>query len=87
MRQWIVRLAALVLTVAFVVGTAWAGEIAGTIKTVDLGERMFVLEDGTQLFVPEGASLEGLSEGKKVKAAYEEKDGKNWVTSIEVVSE
>jgi hypothetical protein len=64
--------------------TAWAGETAGTIQTVDNSERTIVLEDGTKLWVAEGLPMENLKEGVKVKVAYEERDGKKVVSSIEV---
>ena len=62
---------------------AWAGEVAGTIKTVDPAERTIVLDDGTKLWVAEGVTIDSLKEGTKVKASFEERDGKNVVTKIE----
>jgi Cu/Ag efflux protein CusF len=87
MRQWTLRLVVLALALAMVAGTAWAGEVVGKIQKVDQDQKMFVLEDGTQLWAPEGTSMDQLKEGTRIKAAYEEKDGKNWATSIEVVAE
>lgn len=72
------------LLLVFAVAGAWAEEIQGKIKAVDVAERAFSLEDGTQLWVAEGVSLDTLKEGASVKAAYEERDGKKIVTSIEV---
>lgn len=63
---------------------AWAGEVTGKIQTVDSSERVIVLEDGTKLWIAEGVPLADLKEGAKVKASYEERDGKNVVTKIEV---
>ena len=68
----------------FAAGGAWAEEIQGKIKAVDVAERAFSLEDGTQLWMAEGLPLDTLKEGASVKAAYEERDGKKIVTSIEV---
>lgn len=68
----------------FAVAGAWAEEIQGKIKAVDVAERAFSLEDGTQLWMAEGLPLDTLKEGASVKAAYEERDGKKIVTSIEV---
>lgn len=81
MRKIAVLVAALVLglTVA-----AWAGDATGTIQSVDSAERTIVLDDGTKLWIAEGMSIDNLKEGAKVKASYEERDGKNVVTSIEV---
>lgn len=65
-------------------GAAWAGDVAGKIQTVDVGERTIVLDDGTKLWIAEGLSIDSLKEGAKVKASYEERDGKNVVIRIEV---
>jgi ferric-dicitrate binding protein FerR (iron transport regulator) len=75
--------AALALVVMLSIG-AWAGEIEGKIQSVNADERMVVLEDGTRLSVAEGLSMDSLKEGAKVKASYEERDGKNVTTSFEV---
>ncbi|MBI3458122.1 MAG: DUF1344 domain-containing protein [Candidatus Rokubacteria bacterium] len=63
---------------------AWAGEIEGTIQSVDPGDRVVVLEDGTKVWVAEGLSMDALKPGAKVKAMYEERDGKNIATQFEV---
>lgn len=65
-------------------GGVWAGEVGGKIQKVDAADRMFVLEDGTQLWMAEGLSMDALKEGAAVKAAYDERDGKKIVTSFEV---
>ncbi len=77
---------ALALLLAVSVAGVWAGEIQGKIQKVDQADRMFVLEDGTTLWVAEGLSMDSLKEGATVKASYEERDGKNVATSL-VVSE
>jgi hypothetical protein len=72
----------------FAVGAAASGQqITGKIKSVAAAERMVTLEDGTQLWVSEGLALETLQEGKSVKAAYEEREGKKVVTGFEVTTE
>jgi len=63
------------LLLVFAVAGAWAEEIQGKIKAVDVAERAFSLEDGTQLWMAEGLPLDTLKEGASVKAAYEERDG------------
>jgi Cu/Ag efflux protein CusF len=63
---------------------AWAGEAAGKVQAVDPGERVITLEDGTRLWVAEGLSMDDVKEGARVKASYEERDGKKVVTSLEV---
>ncbi|HAM54402.1 MAG: hypothetical protein A2W08_00165 [Candidatus Rokubacteria bacterium RBG_16_73_20] len=72
------------LMLVFAVAGAWADDIQGKIKSVDTGERSFVLEDGTQLWVAEGVAMDNLKEGASVKAAYEERDGKKVATGLEV---
>lgn len=66
-----------------VVGAS-AGNVEGKIQTIDSSDRMIVLEDGTKLWVAEGLSMDTLKEGAKVKASYDERDGKNVLTSFEV---
>jgi len=65
-------------------GAAWAGDVQGKIKSVDMSEKSFTLEDGTKVWVGEGMQMDKLKEGSDVKASYDEKDGKNVATSIEV---
>jgi Protein of unknown function (DUF1344) len=74
---------ALALTLALT-GIAGAADIEGKIKAVDPSEKSFVLEDGTKVWVGEGASMNDIKEGSQVKASYEVKDGKNVATSVEV---
>lgn len=75
---------ALALLLAVSVVGASAAEIEGKIQTVDTSDRMLVLENGTKLWIAEGLATDKLKEGAKVKASYEERDGKNVVTSFEV---
>ena len=65
-------------------GIAWAGDVEGKIQSMDTNDRVLTLEDGTKLWVAEGVSIEGLKEGAKVKASFEERDGKNVATSVQV---
>jgi hypothetical protein len=78
-----VLVTALVLTLALT-GLAAAADVEGKIKTVDSSEKSFVLEDGTKIWVGEGISMDQIREGSDVKTSYEEKDGKNVATSVEV---
>ncbi len=63
---------------------AWAAEIQGKIQSVDTSDRSVVLDDGTKLWVAEGLSMDSLQAGADVKASYEDRDGKNVATSVEV---
>ena len=74
---------ALVLTFALT-GVAAAADVEGKIKSVDASEKSFTLEDGTKVWVGEGVAMDKLKEGSDVKASYDEKDGKNVATSVEV---
>ena len=79
----VVGMAGAVLLV-LAVGTAWAEEIQGKIKSLDTVERVIALENGTKIWVAEGLSMGTLREGASVRASYEERDGKKVATSIEV---
>jgi Cu/Ag efflux protein CusF len=74
---------AVALSIA-VSGAAFAADVEGKIKSVDASEKTFTLEDGTKVWIGESASMDKLKEGSDVKASYEEKDGKNMATSVEV---
>ena len=65
-------------------GAAFAADVEGKIKSVDATEKSFTLEDGTKVWLGESVSIDKLKEGSDVKASYEEKDGKNMATSVEV---
>lgn len=69
---------------ALSVTAAWADEIAGKVQKVEPADRTIVLEDGTQLWVAEGVSMDNVKEGATVKASYEEKDGKKVISRLEV---
>src|SRR5712691_5827300 len=63
---------------------ALAGETAGKIQSVDPEDRAVVLDDGTKLWMAEGLPLDDLKQGARIKASYEERDGRNIVTAFEV---
>lgn len=75
---------ALVVLLAFT-ATGWAAEtLEGKIQSIDTGDRMFVLEDGTKIWVAEGVSMDKLKEGARVKASFEVRDEKKVATDLEV---
>jgi hypothetical protein len=76
--------AALALLLGLGVASASAEEVAGKIKSVDVAQRIVVLEDGTMIWIAEGVVIDTLQEGKSVKASYEEREGKKVATSVEV---
>jgi hypothetical protein len=61
-----------------------AAEISGKVQALDAGERVVVLDNGTKLWVAEGLPMDKLKEGAEVRASYEERDGKNVITALEV---
>ena len=88
------KIAALVLAATFLfVGIAVAAEMEGTIRSVDPAGKQIMLSDGTTLVCDDSTNitvegkegkLDDLKEGSKVKASYEEKDGKNMAATLEV---
>jgi Cu/Ag efflux protein CusF len=84
----------MILALTFVLaGTAMAAETEGTIQAIDPAAKEVALDNGSKLVLDDGtmimiegkeAKLEELKEGAKVKASYEEKDGKNLASKIEV---
>ncbi len=82
---------ALALTFAWV-GLAAAADMDGTIKSVDTGNKEVALDNGQTLVCDDSttimmdgkeAKLDDLKEGSKVKASYDEKDGKNVASKID----
>jgi Cu/Ag efflux protein CusF len=88
------RITVLVLAAVFMVaGVAAAAEMEGKIQSIDPTNKQLSLDNGTTLVWEEviqitiegkEGKLEDLKEGAKVKAGYEEKDGKNMVKTLEV---
>jgi hypothetical protein len=76
---------AVVLAGFLVTGVASAADLEGKIQVVKPDERVVILEDGKQICIAEGLSMEELTEGTIVKVAYEERDGKVVAVNIEVV--
>ncbi len=88
------KIAVLILAATFAaVGAAAAAEMEGKIQSIDVMSKEIVLDVGSKLVLVETTTitiegkegrLEDLKEGSKVKAGYEEKDGKNVATTLEV---
>ena len=76
-----------VLTMAFTAGTVvWAADKEGTVKTIQINERVLTLSDGTQLYWTEAVEVpQEMKEGTKVKATYEPKGGKMVLKKIEII--
>ncbi len=88
------KLVALVLVASFALtGVALAAEVEGTIQSVDAMNNQVVIDNGPTLAVDQDTKitvagsegkLEDLKAGGKIKASFEEKDGKNVASTLEV---
>ena len=69
------------------VGGAWAQDVQGTVKVIEVKERVMTLDDGTKLFWTETHTIAPeIKAGAKVKASYEaQSDGKLVLKKIEIV--
>ncbi len=76
-----------------VAGFAAAAERGGKIQSIDTASKELVLDNGSKLVWDDSTTiamegqqgkLEDLKQGAKVKASYEEKDGKNVAAKLEV---
>ncbi len=79
--------ALVVVVMVFAAGTvAMAGDKEGTVKMIQVNERVITLSDGTQMVWTEAYQVPlDIKEGTKVRATYEPKDGKMVLTKIEVI--
>jgi hypothetical protein len=77
----------LALSVVFAAGAVWAGDVSGKVKVIQMGDRILVLEDGTQLIWPATYVIsKDIKEGSQVKATYEPgADGKFVLKKLEIV--
>jgi len=82
MAKWLC--AVVTILMMFSVVGAWAAETEGKIQTVDTSDRTLVLDNGMRVTVADGVAIEGLREGNEVKVTFEERDGKNVATLVEV---
>jgi len=82
MAKWLCAVVTVLLM--FSVVGAWAAETEGKIQTVDTSDRTLVLDNGMRVTVADGVAIEGLREGNEVKVTFEERDGKNVATLVEV---
>jgi preprotein translocase subunit YajC len=79
------RVAAFVAFVVALSGTriTTAGELEGTVHTIDAMERTVTLDNGTKVWIGDAVAIEDLKEGAEVRVSYEERDGRNVATSVE----
>lgn len=76
------KLFAVLAASAAMLVSAYAAEVEGTVKSVDVANATIVLEDGTSLKVAADVKLDGIAAGTKVKATTNDA---NAVTAVEVV--
>lgn len=78
--------AILALVVGMTGGVVSAADLEGTVKTIQVNERVMTLADGTQLYWTESITVsQDVKEGATVKATYEPQGEKFVLTRIEVV--
>jgi hypothetical protein len=77
--------AAVLMGLVLAGGGAWGADLEGKVQTIVIADRMVVLDDGKEVWMAEGLSIEDLKEGAEIKVVYEERDGKLVATSIEIV--
>jgi hypothetical protein len=63
---------------------AGAADVEGKIQSVDATERTLVLENGLKVWLPDGMGPDAVKEGAEVRVSYEERDGRNVATSVEL---
>jgi hypothetical protein len=79
--------ALIAVAMVFAAGTvAMAGDKEGTVKMIQVNERVITLSDGTQMVWTEAYQVpQDIKESTKVRATYEPKDGKMVLTKIEII--
>jgi len=60
-----------------------AAEVEGKIQSVNTTDRTITLDNGATLVLGDGLSTDGLKEGDEVKVSFDERDGKQVVTSVD----
>ncbi len=88
------KLAAIVLALTLTMsGIAMAAEVEGKIEAVNPISKEILLDNGLPLAANDDTTIaiegkpsrfQAIKEGGKVKASYEQKDGKNVATTLEV---
>lgn len=76
------KIIATLVASAAMLATAFAAEVEGVVKAIDVAAKKVVLEDGTEYAVAEGVALEGIAAGAKVKITID--DASKAITAIVV---
>lgn len=77
------KFVATVLASAAMLSVAFAGEVEGVVKSVDMTAATVELESGQVFKAAEGVTLEGVEAGKTVKVVFT--DGTDEATEIAIV--
>ena len=64
---------------------SYAQEVVGVIKAYNNGTKTLVLEDGTELLLSEGVTVQEYKPGTKVRYVVENREGKRYATKIIIV--
>lgn len=67
-------LATTLVSLAFI-GAAYAATVEGVVQSVDPQTRTITLEDGKVFVAPEGAAIDELAAGTKIKVTVDDTDG------------
>lgn len=69
-----------IVATAFFAGFAYAGEMQGTVKSVDKDKHMITMDDGMSVMTTKNVMLDNVMKGDKVKVMT---DKDNMATSVE----
>ena len=65
-------------------GAAYAATVEGVVQSVDPSTRMITLQDGQSFTAPEGAAIDQIAVGTKIKVTVDDSTGA--ITAIEAAS-
>lgn len=74
-----------VISVALLSSHAFAGEVEGTINSVDVANYVMTLDDGQTYNLPQEFDITLIGEGMRVSLAYDEQGDTKVVTDMEQV--
>ncbi|MCV0395648.1 MAG: DUF1344 domain-containing protein [Rhizobiaceae bacterium] len=80
-------IAAIAFTLAGAIAPALAAEAEGTIQSVDRETLVITLSDGKTYKLPAEIDVTAVEEGMSILAFYEEVDGQNLITDMQLFSE
>jgi hypothetical protein len=73
------------MVLALPLAGAWAADMEGQVKQIEVNQRVITREDGTKLYWTDSMTVKEIKQGAQVKATYEEKDGTFVLTNIQIV--